>query len=60
MTETLAETRLRVRATMALERGAGFIVERDAFGSWEVWPRSKRAIVTSEYWDDAAEVESRR
>lgn len=60
MTETLAQTSLRVRATMALERGTGFVIERDACGSWEVWPRSKRALVTSEYWDDAYEVESRR
>lgn len=60
MTETLAQTSLRVRATMALERGTGFIIERDSRNEWEIWPRSRRTLITSDYWDDAAEVESRR
>jgi hypothetical protein len=60
MNETLAETRLRVRATMALERGQGFVIERDHEDRWDVWPIRPRGKATGTWWDDVAEVESRR
>jgi hypothetical protein len=60
VSETLAETRLRVKATMELERGRGFVIERDQFDTWDIWPIRPRGTATASWWDDAAEVESRR
>lgn len=60
MTETFAQARCRLRATTFLERGEGFVIERDQDNEWDTWAVRPRGTGTASWWDDAAEIESRR